>query len=483
LTFHFPEIFLQEAAMPIYTTSLSQPGAVINASAGSSIHVVAPNVVLETTGDSVVRVTAAYTTFTYAGHLVGSSLHFAMYINGANASDTRHTFLPGSSLSGGGILLADAGFTLVNQGALIGDDIGILSSGSAGNVILNSGMISTPLTSTAISLGSGSDLVRNYGDIHGRIFLGSGNDTLNGTDGQFIGEIDMGADDDLVILRGATVTDPVRGNVGNDTYAVDNPDLDLVENPGQGTDLIRAFVSWELDTNFDNLALRGPDAGFGIGNALHNDMRGNRSANVLEGRGGDDSLFGNGGNDALYGEWGNDSLTGGNGRDDIYGGVDNDVGVGGSGADTLRGGRGNDRMYGGDDDDRASGGLGNDTLDGGDDDDLLFGGRGEDRLSGGEGDDTVWAGVDALRDVIQFNLGDGRDAVNQFDQGVDDLFLSAQLWGGVALTKAQVIAQFATLSGGNIVFDFGNGDRLTILGATSADPLTLAGLANDFLIT
>ena len=128
-------------------------------------------------------------------------------------------------------------------------------------------------------------------------------------------------------------------------------------------------------------------------------------------------------------------LTGNNGGNGLFGRGGADVMAGGAGLDTLSGGGGGDRL---------DGGVGNDRLVGG----LL-------------GDDFV------------FGNGYGSDRVTDFTVAQNDrLELDDALWGNVAMTGSQVVTSFASLKGTGVVFDFGGGDVLTLVGVT-----TLAGLA------
>ena len=107
--------------------------------------------------------------------------------------------------------------------------------------------------------------------------------------------------------------------------------------------------------------------------------------------------------------------------------------------------------------------LGPDVLSGGRGNDVLLGGRGNDRLTGGLGaDDFV------------FGLAGGSDTVVGFSvAGLDELHLDDALWNGVVLTKTQIVSQFASVIGTEVVFDFGLDEvHLVGLGTTAG----LAGL-------
>ena len=104
---------------------------------------------------------------------------------------------------------------------------------------------------------------------------------------------------------------------------------------------------------------------------------------------------------------GNDLVAAGEGNDSVYGGGGNDTIDGGASNDLLDGGMGEDSLLGG---------AGDDTLSGGADDDVLRGGIGDDSLDGGDGNDLLAgdAGNDALDggagDDI-FSGGDGSDTI------------------------------------------------------------------------
>jgi Ca2+-binding RTX toxin-like protein len=99
------------------------------------------------------------------------------------------------------------------------------------------------------------------------------------------------------LLDGAGGTDTLRGGAGNDTFVTDGGDT-LIERSNQGTDTVRASVSFTLGTNFENLTLTGA-ASQGTGNGVANLIVGTAGGNVLSGRGGSDTLTGGGGNDTF----------------------------------------------------------------------------------------------------------------------------------------------------------------------------------------
>jgi Ca2+-binding RTX toxin-like protein len=285
---------------------------------------------------------------------------------------------------------------------------------------------------------------------------GAGNDTLIGN--QFNNYLD-----------GAGGVDTLRGELGDDTYLVDQAADNVVELFNEGNDTVNALSNtYTLSDNVERLVYVGnPNTGFtGNGNALGNEIRGSANgADTLDGRGGDDQMYGLGGNDLYivdsYGDQtieqpnaGNDTVrtalgnytlqanvenleftgagplvTVGNELDNIItGNIGDDVIAGGGGNDTLKGNNGNDRLSGDAGDDSLYGGAGDDLLDGGDNNDFVSGGDGNDQVSGGSGDDTV----DGGSGHDQVFGGDGADYLTG-GAGNDDLSGEAgndQIFGG-----------------------------------------------------
>ena len=241
----------------------------------------------------------------------------------------------------------------------------------------------------------------------------AGNDTLNGA---------AGASADTLI-----------GGSGDDIYLVGAGDV-IVENPGEGTDLVKSSVSFSIApfNNVENFTLTGNAAINATGNNLDNVIAGNSAANILNGGDGKDTLNGNEGNDTLNGGAGNDLLNGGAGNDSMFGGAGDDTYVVDSGSDivtenlgegtdlvqssvtwtlsanvenltltgsgaingtgnglnnVITGNSGKNTLNGDAGNDLLNGDAGNDSLNGGDGNDTLIGGNGSDTMTGGAGND------------------------------------------------------------------------------------------------
>lgn len=144
-----------------------------------------------------------------------------------------------------------------------------------------------------------------------------GNDTLwGGSDRNWL----YGEENDDILrggdvndrLDGGTGADEMQGFGGDDVYVVDNPEDEIIEFPGEGTDRVRtATTVYPLPDDVENLELLGDVWLHGIGNDLDNILEGNKAPNALFGLGGNDLFDGEGGADDIFGGAGKDTLTGG----------------------------------------------------------------------------------------------------------------------------------------------------------------------------
>lgn len=282
-------------------------------------------------------------TINLAGSIMASLSYFGIY-QSATTDPLTVNILSTGSIFGGGIVLTSSKLALTNYGYLYGEDTGI-SSGSSADTVINRGEIFTT-SGLAIDLADGADVLTNSGHITGDILLGAGDDRFYGGGGTVSGYLDLSIGNDIIDLRGAQMAGTIYGGDGNDTFIVDGTSFDLSEAAGQGIDLVKSTVSFELGDNFENLTLLGTGDINGTGNALANTILGNAGDNRLNGDAGSDKLFGGAGDDSVFGDSGNDTLSSGSGNDLLYGGIGNDVIVGATGADSLYGGAGRDVLTG-----------------------------------------------------------------------------------------------------------------------------------------
>ncbi|ESQ88993.1 hypothetical protein ABAC460_14530 [Asticcacaulis sp. AC460] len=112
------------------------------------------------------------------------------------------------------------------------------------------------------------------------------------------------------ILTGNSGINTLEGQLGNDTYYVQNSEDRIVEYRGGGVDVVYVSVNYSLvggDTEY--LYLTGTADLNGWGNYSANTLIGNSGANRLSGDRGHDRLDGGGGADTLIGATGNDTYV------------------------------------------------------------------------------------------------------------------------------------------------------------------------------
>ncbi|WP_408588239.1 beta strand repeat-containing protein [Novosphingobium sp.] len=235
---------------------------------------------------------------------------------------------------------------------------------------------------------TGSDAIDGVGNNQGNVLIGNdAENTLNGFDGNDT-------------LDGGIGADTLIGGLGNDTLIVESAGDKVIENLNEGTDTVRASISWTLVDNVENLTLTGIDTLDGTGNALDNALTGNAAANVLVGLGGNDTFDGKGGGDKLEGGLGDDTYV-------LAGSGDTVIEAAGEGTDTIVAGFSitlgdnieNLTLSGAD----AINGTGNAL------DNVLTGNAAANMLTGGAGNDTYF--VDNIGDQTIELAGEGNDTV------------------------------------------------------------------------
>lgn len=353
-------------------------------------------------------------------------------------------------------------------------------NGATASSIVNSGAISGRYNAIEVessTLTSRMELV-NSGTIMGTDMAyqstGVSDHVINA--GQMVGDVDLGAGDDVYDGRNGTVTGQILGGGGDDLYIVGKAETQLVEEYDSGQDTVEAYAAHALGTAFETLVLKGAGNLRGYGNDDANDITGNSGDNRLGGGLGNDTLSGADGNDAIFGGGGEDSLVGGNGDDWLSSGAGSDTLNGDDGDDQLFGRRGSDQLNGGEGADWLDGGNSNDTLLGGREDDTLIGGEGSDQLNGGGGADTfVWTRV-------ADSPNSARDVINGYEASYDILDFTALSISEINLGSgfsgnAPAIRTFETSDGDTRVYvDLdGNGsndmriDVIDVTGLTALD--------------
>jgi len=401
------------------------------------------------TDNTSVNASYAYTVLPMIADILAvQSLYGAPGSSSATSGNT--TYGPNSGLGGFlGTLFGQVFGSSTNPAVYDGGSVAMTLYDQGGIDTLD---LSNSRTNDRIDLASGAfsdidglrgNLAIARGTVIERVHAGSGNDTVQGNDA-----------DNTILGNGGR--DALSGNGGSDTIFA-----------GDGNDTVRGGAGADTlggGSGDDQLWAGG-------GNDL---LYGGSGADKIGGGDGDDEVWAGGGNDTVYGSDGADKIGVGLGDDEIWAGTGNDIAFAGLGRNRIGGGLGNDTLWGGDDADSFYGGDDDDELGGGGGNDDLWGGDGADILRGGSGDDTLGGGAGA--DTFVFAGGFGRDRVIGFADNVDTLQLNDNLWTGT-LTASQVVANFASVSGGDALFDFGGGDVLVVAGVTD-----VRSLIDDILI-
>jgi Ca2+-binding RTX toxin-like protein len=332
--------------------------------------------------------------------------------------------------------------------------------------------------------GTGADTLN--GDAgNNRIEGRDGNDALQGRNGN---DTLIGGNGNDILMGGAGA-DVLNGDTGNDTL-MGGAGADVL-NGGAGIDT--ASYADATSGVFADLVLTHLNTGDAAGDSYStiqnltgsdfaDNLRGTFTGNVISGGGGNDTILGRGGDDTLQGGSGADAMNGGGGNNTVdYGdatsGVLADLVLTGlNTGDAAGDSYGNiQNLTGSDFNDSLRGTFASSVMIGGAGNDTLWGRGGDDRLDGGAGDDVLRGDADA--DTFVFN--GGNDTVLDFiftDNDrieIDDAAIAAV----TGLTGQQIVDNFASVVGGEVVFDFGGGNTLTL-----ANLSDLTGLAADIFV-
>ncbi|QSL95137.1 M10 family metallopeptidase C-terminal domain-containing protein [Ectopseudomonas toyotomiensis] len=341
------------------------------------------------------------------------------------------------------------GTDVMNGGA--GNDTYIVDD--AGDVIIDSAGIDTVRASIAYTLGNGLE----------NLVL-TGNEAISATGNSLANVLDGSQNSAANILSGLG---------GNDTYIVGAGDSVIENDPKGGIDLVKAFVSYALSDNLENLTLLGSDHLTATGNILANVITGNDGSNVLDGGTGVDTLRGGKGDDIYIIDLttkntledkllenlneGNDTvqLRGGNAALATVAAIALANNVENLDASAT----GSTRL-------NLTGNTLNNVLTGNAANNVLNGGAGADTLIGGAGNDTYV--VDNVGDVV----------TEQADEGIDLVQVAIATAGGTYTLGDHV--ENATLTN-KVVFNLtGNALSNTLLG-NAANNVLDGGLGADVM--
>ena len=147
--------------------------------------------------------------------------------------------------------------------------------------------------------GSGSDTVKSSvsymlsGAVENLTLTGTA--ALNGTGNSLANRLTGNTGNN--VLDGGSGADTLSGGDGDDIYVVDQAGDLVSEQPGAGSDLVKASITWTLAAHVENLLLTGSANTNGSGNTGNNTLTGNTGNNELNGGSGSDTLVGGAGND------------------------------------------------------------------------------------------------------------------------------------------------------------------------------------------
>jgi Ca2+-binding RTX toxin-like protein len=437
----------------------------------------------------------------------------ANVLQGRNGQDTIHGLLGNDTLYGDvGIdqLYGDAGNDVLHGG----DGVDILDGGAGNDTLYGDA------GANDLSGGNGDDWLYGGEDDNDSLAGGAGRDHLDGGLGGDV--LDGGGDDDVLVdtagsndfygeggndvltagsgndsLDGGAGADVMTGGTGNDTYYIDSPNDQIIENAGAGVDSVVVTSDYVLPANLENVKIADGAAGSIdlTGNARANSLSGNLADNIIDGGAGADIMVGGPGDDTYYVDNAGDviqedaSTTGG--TDTVYasvsyvllsdpppdpnydpyagaslrspvtiGGVE-DLILTGTAAIDATGNAMNNHLVGNGAANVMIGLGGADVLDGG---------GGADHLAGGTGDDTYY--VNTWKDGVTENA----------DEGIDTVHASGSFTLGANVENLVLDGSEALNGTGNVLANAitGNTGANTLDGGSGNDTLT-GGAGNDVL--
>jgi Ca2+-binding RTX toxin-like protein len=231
---------------------------------------------------------------------------------------------------------------------------------------------------------------------------------LNGTGNALVNYIETQFNHDDNVIDGGAGADTMRGGGGDDTYYVDDPfdqildEMSTTLDADAGTDTIYSSASsYTMAKNIEIMILTGAGNINATGNAIANQIDGNSGNNVIDGSFGADTMRGGAGDDTYYVDNPGDIAYEGsaaNGNDTVFSTISYTIG---SAIETLvLLGSGNTSGTGNNSANHIVGNSGNNVIDGR---------MGADTMEGGLGNDTYY--VDYSGDVVVEASGGGTDTV------------------------------------------------------------------------
>lgn len=244
--------------------------------------------------------------------------------------------------------------------------------------------------------------------------IGHGNETANHLTGNRAANrlFGYGGND---LIDGGADADLMAGGLGDDIYIVDHEEDRVIELDSEGSDTVRASISYTLPEAVEILELTGMKAINATGNRLDNEINGNAASNHLDGGLGEDLMSGGAGDDVYRVDNLKDRVIEhqGEGIDTVIASLDwaldqNIENLILDGSDKLQ-------AFGNELDNLLRGNRGSNLLFAGAGNDLLIGAEGNDVLDGGDGNDSyLYQAGDGLDHIVDLS---GRNRV-RFGTGI-----------------------------------------------------------------
>ena len=340
---------------------------------------------------------------------VNSSITYSLGANLENLTLTGTAAINGTGNSVNNIMVGNSAANRLDGGlgadtisGGLGDDVYVVDN--AGDVVTELANEGNDRVEASISY-TLSDNVEALTLTGSAAINGTGNSANNAITGNSAANIlNGGAGND--ILDGAGGADTLIGGLGDDSYIVDVAGDIVTEQANEGTDTVKASLSYALGANLENLTLTGTAAINGTGNAANNSLIGNSAANRLDGGTGSDTMIGGLGDDTYVVDVAGDIVTelANEGVDTVQSSISYSLGANVenlvltgatvTGAAAING----------------TGNSLNNTITGNSAANSLDGGAGADTLIGGLGDDIYF--VDNAGDVVTELASQGTDTVN-----------------------------------------------------------------------
>nr|WP_308494626.1 type I secretion C-terminal target domain-containing protein [Duganella rivi] len=313
-------------------------------------------------------------------------------------------------------------------------------------------------------------------------------------------------------LNGLAGSDTLAGGAGDDTYVIDTLGDTIIENAGEGRDLVQVALAsagtYVLAANVENATVTAA-ANIAVnltGNDLDNALIGNAAANTLTGGAGNDTLDGAAGADKLIGGAGDDTYVvdnagdvvtelAGEGADTVrttlstltlaanvehlvYTGAATFAGTGNALNNVISGGDQDDKLDGGAGNDKLLGGLGNDSLVGGLGNDSFIGVVGKDTIDGGDGNDML-QGLDIFENYT-ITRPNATDTVLTDKAGNVTTVRNVEFFEFINISKNLAELQFGVVSVGNDTLAGGDGND-SLDGLAGADVM-IGGKGDDIYV-